>query len=165
MSRPPANRPRLRVHRSYTVDEAAAAMGRNKATIRRWIAVGRIVPVDDGRPALLSGRDLAAIAVGGPRKAHRSCRADEAYCLRCRDVRPMAFAEAEIVSSNASGVNLRALCATCATVMHKRAALSALPDLARTVTLAAPPHLQHLVPGAGPFLPELDCEDADPDDR
>jgi hypothetical protein len=144
MARKRAKRQGLRTHRSYTVDEAAKALGLCKATVRRWIKLGRIKPIDDQRPAMLAGPDLIALTTGAD-KPKRRCKANEAYCLRCRDVRPMAFNEAEIIAANASGSNLRALCGTCSTLMRKRVSLRALPDLARELTLSAPLALQHLI--------------------
>jgi Helix-turn-helix domain len=144
MARNRAKRAGLRSHRSYTIDEAANALSLCKATVRRWIKVGQIKPIDDLRPAMLAGADLIALTTKANKQKQR-CKANEAYCLRCRAIRPMAFDEAEVLSANASGANLRALCGTCSTLIHKRVSLRALPDLAQSLTLRAPLALQHLI--------------------
>lgn len=144
MARKRSRRQGLRTHRSYSVGEAATALGLCTATLRRWIKVGKIKPIDDQRPALLAASDLIALTTKANKPKQR-CKANEAYCLRCRDVRPMAFDEAEIIAANATGANLRALCGTCSALMHKRVSLRALPDLAQKLTLCAPLALQHLI--------------------
>lgn len=126
----------LRSHRSYTVEEAARAAGVCAATVRRWVKQGLVKPIDQTRPVLLAGADLLAAKRNRSRTKART-RPNEAYCMRCRAIRPMAYSEAEIVSANASGVNLRALCGVCSTVMHKRVARSALPMLAEILTITA----------------------------
>lgn len=151
MARKRAKRQGLRTHRSYTVDDAAKALGICKATVRRWIKVGRIKPIDDQRPTMLAGLDLIALTTGAS-KPKRRCNRNEAYCMRCRDVRPMAFNEAEILTANASGPNLRALCGTCSAVMHRRVSLRDLDRLARELTLSAPLALRHLINTEEPRL-------------
>ncbi len=151
MARKRAKRQGLRTHRIYTIDEAAKAVGACKATVRRWIKIGRIKPIDDQRPTMLAGSDLIELTTGA-NKPKRQCKANEAYCLRCRDVRPMAFNEAEVLSANASGANLRALCGTCSAVMHKRVSLRAFPALALDLALSAPLALSHLISTESPRL-------------
>lgn len=151
MARKRAKRQGLRTHRCYTVDEAAKAVGICKATVRRWIKIGKIKPIDDQRPTMLAGSDLIALTTGA-NKPKRQCKANEAYCLRCRDVRPMAFNQAEILSANASGANLRALCGTCSAVMQKCVSLLAFPKLARELAISAPLALSHLISIESPRL-------------
>jgi hypothetical protein len=66
--------PRLvKIHLSYTVDEAARRLKTHKNTIRNWIKLG--LPVIDGRrPALVHGRDLAALSTSGANPASRHAR-------------------------------------------------------------------------------------------
>lgn len=151
MARKRAKRQGLRTHRSYTVYDAAKALGICKATVRRWIKLGRIKPIDDQRPTMLAGPDLIALTTGAS-KPKRRCNRNEAYCLRCRDVRPMAFNEAEILTANASGANLRALCGTCSAVMHRRVSLRDLARFARELALSAPLAFRHLINTEEPCL-------------
>lgn len=43
---------RVKVHRSYTVDEAARLLGVTKGTIRRWIGAG-LPAITDRKPFLI----------------------------------------------------------------------------------------------------------------
>ncbi len=50
----------VKIHRNYTVEEAARMFGIHKNTVRCWIKAG--LPVcDDMRPQLILGRELAAL--------------------------------------------------------------------------------------------------------
>lgn len=151
MARKRDKRQGLRTHRCYTVDDAARAMAVCKQTVRRWIKTGRIKPIDQHRPAMLAGSDLIALANKSDQPKRR-CKVNEAYCLRCHDTRPMAFNEAELVSANTSGANLRSLCGTCSSLMHKWVSLHDLPGLAHALTLTAPLALQHLISPQQPSL-------------
>ncbi len=123
----------VKLHRNYTVDEAARVLGVSKGTVRRWLKNG-LPALTEKKPALILAADL--IAFLDKRAARRApCDPDECYCFSCRAPRKAAFGAAEYVPITATGGNLRALCAECSTVMHKRvsrvqlAALSANLDV------------------------------------
>lgn len=148
-----ANRPNWRaisVHRSYTVDEARRALGVSKATVRRWIKAGLPV-IPDSWPRLIHGPALIAFCKPDPsRKA--PCPPGQCYCVKCRAPRPAAFSEAEIVLASAGSVNIRALCADCATLMHQRVSWKRLPSVAFILQLRAPQALRHLIDQNCPCL-------------
>jgi hypothetical protein len=108
----------IRLHRNYTVAEAARALGASRLTVRRWIKQGLSV-VADKKPALILGPDLIDfLADRKPPKVR--CAPHELFCFSCRQPKAPAFGELELRPSGRAGGNLRALCETCATVMHKR---------------------------------------------
>lgn len=118
---------RVKQNRTYTADEAARTVGVATVTVRRWMKTG-LPAMTDQRPALILGDDLIAFLKG--RKAPKQkCGPAECYCLKCRSPREPAFGEVEIVTINAAIGNMRALCGTCASIIHKRVPLSRLPDL------------------------------------
>ena len=49
---------RVKLHRNYTVDEAAMLFRVHKNTVRNWLEAG-LQPVDDRRPILILGRELS----------------------------------------------------------------------------------------------------------
>ena len=59
----------------------------------------------------------------------RTCRLHECFCFACREPRTPAFGEVEFHPLTPSSGNMRALCAACATVMHKRVAVNRLDQL------------------------------------
>ncbi|MBA5777027.1 helix-turn-helix domain-containing protein [Stappia sp. F7233] len=109
---------RIKIHRSYTVDETSRVLGIAKGTVRRWLKSG-LPSLADQRPTLILGSDLVEF---GKRqsKAKQKCRLDECFCFSCRTPKRPAFGEAEYIPMTPTNGNLRALCETCATVMHKR---------------------------------------------
>ena len=58
MARRPNGR-RVKIHRNYTIAEAAAFLGVHKHTVSRWIAAG-LPTTDAKRPFLIRGQDLRA---------------------------------------------------------------------------------------------------------
>jgi excisionase family DNA binding protein len=87
--------PRLvKIHLSYTVDEAARRLKTHKNTIRNWIKLG--LPVIDGRrPALVHGRDLAAFIDKRRQSRKQTCPPGHLYCVKCRTPREPAGQMAE----------------------------------------------------------------------
>ena len=119
----PARRinPRLiKIHRSYSVDEAARALGAHKNSVRSWIKNGLPV-VDSGRPVLILGHELRAYLERKRKAAKRPCAPGTIYCFKCRKPRPPALGMVEYVSRNAKAGDLTALCETCGTMLFRRA--------------------------------------------
>lgn len=124
---------KVKKHRSYTVDEAARALDVHKGTIRRYIKIGLVV-LDDQRPLLILGSDLIAfLQAQVPKK--QKCDLHECYCLKCRKPRAPAFSDAEFTPDKANSGQLRALCETCTTVMHKRISHDQYRDLRDVLTI------------------------------
>ncbi|MEP0234584.1 MAG: helix-turn-helix domain-containing protein [Parasphingorhabdus sp.] len=126
----------IKIHRSYTVEEAARALGVAKGTVRRWLKQG-LECLNDQRPALILGRDLKGF-LETKRRPKQSCRPDECFCMSCKAPRRPAFDEVEFHPMTATGGNLRALCEACSTVMHKRVSTSGLEALKAILTVIEP---------------------------
>jgi hypothetical protein len=127
------NRRGIKIHRSYTVDEAARTLGHSKGTVRRWIKAG-LPALTEKRPILIMGADLLDHVTARSR-AKQKCLPHECYCVKCRAPRPPAAGMAEIVSLKTTSCNLRALCPECGTLMHKRVGVAALETLAQVLDL------------------------------
>jgi hypothetical protein len=118
--------PRLvKLHRSYSVSELAACLGVHKNTVRHWQREG-LAPVGTCRPVLFPGAVVREWLTRRNARRKRPCPAGTLYCFRCRLPRPPALGLVEYVSINAASGNVRAICATCETVMHRRARLASL---------------------------------------
>ncbi|MEA1940674.1 MAG: helix-turn-helix domain-containing protein [Pseudomonadota bacterium] len=118
---PGGHRPNLRAvkkHRNYTAEEAARTLGVCKGTVRRWIKAG-LPALTDRKPVLILGEDLTGWLKARKTPPQR-CPPGECYCMKCRAPRQAAGSMAEFVPLNATGGNLRALCETCGTLMHRR---------------------------------------------
>jgi hypothetical protein len=119
--------PRLiKLHRSYSVDEAARTLCAHKNTVRGWIKAGLPV-VDQSRPVLILGRDLRSYLEAKRKAAKRPCPPGMLYCCKCRHPMPPALGMVEYAPMNATTGNLSALCGECDTMMHRRTRLDTLP--------------------------------------
>ena len=131
----------VKIHRTYTIEEAAQKTGVAKGTVARWLTSGKLPAITDRRPYLIQGQDLIAFLKAG-RTPKRKCRLHEAYCFSCREVREPAGNMADLVQVSATTGDLQSLCCHCGGMMHKRvsmsqkAALKAVLDL--TVRQASP---------------------------
>lgn len=123
----------VKLHRAYTVDEAARALSVSRGTVRRWIAIG-LPAIQDQRPHLILGRALIQFLADQAPKRQRMLL-NECYCLACRTPREPAFGEIEYFPVSVASGNLRALCPVCATVMRKRFAFSQIDALRALATV------------------------------
>lgn len=131
----PAKRinPRLaKLHRSYSVVELASILGAHKHTVRGWIKDG-LQTVDSTRPVLILGDDFQSWWSKRRNAAKRPLKPGQLYCFKCRQPRAPALGMVEYVATNAATGNLKAMCETCGTMMHRRVRLAAvltiMPDL------------------------------------
>lgn len=128
--------PRLvKIHRSYTVEEAARLFSIHKNTIREWIKAG--LPTSDlKRPALILGRELAAFLQGRRTKNKRPCKPGEIYCVRCRTPKSPAGGMAEYQSITTSLGNLIGICPDCAGMIYRRASRAKLTAIQATLDIS-----------------------------
>jgi hypothetical protein len=118
MAQKKPGRSRVKIHRNYTVDEASRALGVAKITLRRWIKEG-LPALTDQKPMLILGSDMVAFLT--KRKApSQTCQPFECYCVKCRAPKRPAGDMAEYIALTPTLGNLRAICPTCGTLMHKR---------------------------------------------
>jgi hypothetical protein len=80
---------RVKVHRSYTVEEVAGLFRVHKNSVRNWLTEG-LQKIDDRRPILILGRELAGFLHARRERRRQRCRAGELYCFRCRAPRGSA---------------------------------------------------------------------------
>src|SRR4051794_30588484 len=113
-----ANYRRVKIHRSYTVEEFACLFPVHKNTVRIWIKDG--LPIIDGkRPTMILGSKARIFLLARRTRNKRTCKPDEIYCLRCRAPRVPAGEMAEYTPINEKIGNLRAICPDCESLMHR----------------------------------------------
>lgn len=141
--------PRLiKVHHSYTVEEAARTLGVHKNTVRGWRAKD-LQPIDKRKPILFAGKDLRAFLERANRSRKQPSPNGQFYCFKCRAARRPAMAMVDYVPITSISGNLKALCADCGTLMHRRARLADLGAVMPGITVqiaGAPPRLSELPP-------------------
>lgn len=144
----------IKLHRSYSVEEAARVLGVHKDSVRGWRSHG-LAAVDDNRPVLFAGSDLRSFLETRRAGRKRPCGSGMLYCFRCREPRTPALGMVDWVSINASTGNLSALCSVCETQMHRRArrdALAAIMPGLQVQIVEGPSRLN------GERTPSLNCD-------
>ena len=110
---------RIKIHRTYTVDEIARLFLMHPNTVRAWSKQG-LQPIDDRRPVLFKGDVLAAFLRTRRQRAKRPCGSSEIYCLPCRRPKRPAGGIVEYIPSSPTAGNLRGICPTCHRAIHRR---------------------------------------------
>jgi hypothetical protein len=119
MSRRRLNPRRPKIHRTYSVEEAATLCKVHRNTVRQWIKHG-LPTIDSRRPILILGRDLAAFLLDRRAKRRRPCAPGEIYCVRCRVPKRPAGDMAEYQPLTETSGNLMGLCPTCEAFIYRR---------------------------------------------
>ncbi len=133
---------RAKLHRSYTVAEAACLFGITRGAVRAWIKAGLPVVTTSG-PLLILGADLQAFLAKRQAARLRKCPPGTIYCLRCREPRRPYLATTVVVLLTATSGNLRACCPDCDAPLNRRVTLAKLneagfSDVPRQARGAAP---------------------------
>jgi excisionase family DNA binding protein len=124
---------RVKIHRSYTITEAAVVLGAHKHSVRRWIAAG--LPTTDGRrPFLIHGEDIRAF-LKAREPVKQPCRPGEFYCLRCKAPRRPAGDMADYIPKTASRGLLRGICPSCDRLIHRAVSLHTVEQKASGLTV------------------------------
>lgn len=140
-----------KMHRNYTVEEAADLYGVFKGTVRNWIKAGLPV-LDDKRPMLILGCDLAAFHQAKRTKDKRKCQLGEMYCVRCRAPKRPALGMADYKPVTGTMGNLIAICPDCNSIMNRRASLAKLEQFRGKMDITMPQALQHIVDSNHPSV-------------
>lgn len=123
-----ANPRAIKLHRTYSVEEAADALAVHKNSVRGWRKDG-LTAIDNGHPILFQGSVLRAFLEQRNASRKRPCQPGTIYCFRCREPRAPALGMVDWTPINARTGNLKALCGVCETVMHRRARRDALTTI------------------------------------
>lgn len=137
--------PRLvKIHRNYTVEEAACLLKKHKNTVRAWIKEG-LPTIHDRRPKLILGRDLFDFLKTKRTKNKRPCKPGEMYCLRCQAPKLPALNMAEYQPKTESLGNLFGICPDCGTGMNRNVNPAKLEQIRGQMEVTLPQGVQHIV--------------------
>jgi len=140
---------RVKIHRSYSISEAAKLLGVHKLTISRWIERGLPI-IEQKRPFLIHGSDLRNfLTAQQPRK--QPCRAGEIYCVRCRLPKRPAGDMADYIPKTPTTGLLTGICPKCDLLVHRVANVTTLASVCGdlNVTHQSPP--QRLIDSSDPY--------------
>ncbi|UVC09593.1 helix-turn-helix domain-containing protein [Rhizobium sp. TH2] len=133
------NRPNwraIKIHRSYTVEEAAIVLGVAKGTVRLWLK-GGLPAITDKKPLLILGPDLKDY-LETRRKPKQRCQLQEFFCFRCKVPRAAAGRLIDYVPKAAKSGHISAICEACETIMNKNVSAAGLPLLMRLAEVSFP---------------------------
>lgn len=121
------NLQRVKIHWNYTARDLANCLGVHKNTIRNWQRNG-LTPIDGQRPFLFQGTTVRAFLDSWNKRWKRPCPTGMLFCFRCREPQlPKPTSVAYLPVRSGRPGNLRAVCAKCGTVMHRRVKQSVIP--------------------------------------
>lgn len=147
--------PRLaKLHRSFSVFELADLLNVHRNTVRQWIREG--LPVLDGaKPTLIMGGEFQTWWGKRTKARKRPCKPGQMYCFKCREPKAPALGMVEFAATNTAAGNLKALCETCGTMMHRRTRLA---DLAAKMPGLDVRHTEAPSSIAEPSHPSPNCD-------
>ena len=117
-----------KIHRCYSVVEAAEIWGLHRQTIRNWIKADLPV-IDETRPALIHGAELREFVRDKNQRNKRPCAIDEIYCLKCRKAQIPAELMVDYTPSSSERGCLVAICPDCAGVINRFVSLTQLDEI------------------------------------
>jgi hypothetical protein len=145
------NARRVTIHRSYTVDEAARLFNVHKNTVRNWIRMG-LATVDERRPTLVLGLDLARFLHARRSRTRQRCGPGQLYCVRCRAPKHPADRRADYLPITTSSGNLRSRCPDCHGVICRLVSLGQLTAVAGDLEVKGTQAQQRITDTSGPGL-------------
>jgi hypothetical protein len=131
------DRRRVKVLRSYTIDDVARSLEVHRNTVRHWIKAGLPV-IDDKRPILILGRDLREFLLRRRDARRQPCQAGQIFCLKCRKPQEPAGRMADYVGSSATSGALVGICPACNGLMYRRTSFARLSEVAGALDVHRP---------------------------
>lgn len=141
----------IKIHRCYTVEGIADLFNIHKNTVRIWIKHG-LPTIDDKRPMLIHGHDLAVFFQARRIKNKKKCKPGEMYCVRCHTTHVPAGNMVEYQSINEKLGNLVALCPCCHSIMNRRVSLANLVHAMEKMNITFPKAQGHIADRTHPTI-------------
>jgi helix-turn-helix protein len=112
--------PRLaKIHRSYSVEDVSRLFGIHKNTVRNWLKQG-LDPIDDQRPTLVRGQELARFLIERRARSKQTCGPGRIYCLPCRAPKIPAGKFADCNPASSTTGSLQGICPDCDRIIYRR---------------------------------------------
>jgi hypothetical protein len=144
----------VKLNRNYDVTQLAACCGVHRNTVLNWREAG-LEPIDSARPILFHGSVVRAFLKQSNAKRKQPCGPGRLYCFRCRQPRRPALGFVEYVVLTARAGNLKGICETCETVMHRKICRAELLAKMPGIEVQFADRQQRLI---GNSSPSLECD-------
>ena len=135
---------RIKIHRSYTISEAAERLGVHKNTVQHWLKSG-LPHIREPRPVLILGQDLKHFLSDRRQKARKPCPVGHLFCLKCREPRRPAAQMLDYEPITLTSGNLRGICEICETLIYRRVALINVATVSGGCDVQFPQSQQRLI--------------------
>jgi hypothetical protein len=132
-----------KIHRTYTVEEAATLYGVHRNTVRAWLKQG-LAAIDKERPLLIQGSSLGAFLQSRRTQAKRPCGLGEIYCVRCREPKQPADGRVRYSPLTPITGNLIGRCPTCDASLYRRTRAATLGQFEAVFRVALSEASQHI---------------------
>ena len=140
-----------KIHRNYTVEEAANLFSVHKNTVRAWIKSG-LATNDDKRPVLILGSELKSYLQAKRQSNKRKCKLFEIYCVRCRNPQLPAENMVDFEPINHTSGRLIGLCPKCGCIINKFFSITKLDQINDKLDITLPKALKHINESINPLL-------------
>lgn len=132
-----------KIHRSYTVEEAASILSIHKNTVRIWVKNG-LQTCDDKRPMLILGRHLRDYLQRRKVKNKRPCPPGKLYCVRCKEPQSPLGNQVEYQPVTRTKGNLMGICPNCDATIFRLASVANLKQLRPYLDISMPQGESHI---------------------
>lgn len=137
-SAPMAKRPNprsIKAGRTYTIPEAAEALGVSIGSVRGWVRQGLPV-LKSQRPHLILGDVLRYFLEARRAKVKLKLVEDQLYCLTCKTGQTPMGLMVDAVDQTTKTIRLIGLCSTCGGTCNRLASRAKLPLLSKIFDVA-----------------------------
>lgn len=141
----------VKIHRSYTIEEAAAIFGIHKNTVSQWCANG-LPFMKEKKPYLILGSDLKQFLKHRRKQNKKKCNVDEMYCLRCKQLSKPAENFVEYKPQSDKSGRLIGMCSCCECIIQKIVSFHKLEEYSKVFDISKPQALKHINDRANPLL-------------
>jgi hypothetical protein len=133
--------PRLvKIHRNYSVEDVSRLFRIHKNTVRNWLNDG-MERIDDYRPILILGLELARFVTERRNRAKQKCGPGRIYCLPCRAPKIPAGNMADCIPSSINAGSLCGICPDCNRLIYRRVNLQNLDAVKGNLEIAVRNHV------------------------
>jgi hypothetical protein len=110
---------RVKIHRTYTVDDLSRLLKVHKNTVRNWLRKG-LETIDRQRPTLVRGDAVRRFFDDRRGRSKQTCGPGRIYCVACRAPKQPAGNMAECVVTGDTAGTLQGICPDCNRMIYRR---------------------------------------------